>query len=94
MALAALAGDDARGRELAALLQHRLGGPASLAGHAVGNLMLCGLIEMQVGDTSRALDEVGELLGCAAGCCRWPTSRWTSWREVEASTPTTRSAGA
>jgi uncharacterized cofD-like protein len=64
MALAALAGDDARGRELAALLQHRLGGSGVLAGHPVGNLMLTGLTEMHGGDTARALDDLGELLGC------------------------------
>jgi uncharacterized cofD-like protein len=64
MALAALAGDSARGRELAALLQHRLGGTGVLAGHPVGNLMLTGLTELRDGDTTRALDELGELLGC------------------------------
>jgi uncharacterized cofD-like protein len=36
-----------------------------LAGHPVGNLMLTGLAEMHGGDTTRALDEIGELLGCA-----------------------------
>jgi uncharacterized cofD-like protein len=64
MALAALADDDARGRDLAALLQHRLGGTGVLAGHPVGNLMLTGLAEMHAGDTTRALDDLGELLGC------------------------------
>jgi uncharacterized cofD-like protein len=64
MALAALAGDGERGRELAALLQHRLGGSGALAGHPVGNLMLTGLTEMRGGDTTRALRELGELLGC------------------------------
>jgi uncharacterized cofD-like protein len=64
MALAALAGDDARARELTALLQHRLGGNGVLAGHPVGNLMLTGLTEMRGGDTARALEELGELLGC------------------------------
>jgi uncharacterized cofD-like protein len=63
MALAALAGDGEQGRELAALLQHRLGGTGVLAGHPVGNLMLTGLTEMHDGDTVRALDELGELLG-------------------------------
>ena len=65
MALAALAGDTPRGRELAALLQHRLGGTGVLAGHPVGNLMLTGLAEMHGGDTARALGDLGELLGCA-----------------------------
>jgi uncharacterized cofD-like protein len=64
MALAALADDSARGRELAALLQHRLGGTGVLAGHPVGNLMLTGLTEMHAGDTTRALDDLGTLLGC------------------------------
>jgi uncharacterized cofD-like protein len=64
MALAALAGDEERSQELAALLQHRLGGTGVLAGHPVGNLMLTGLAEMHDGDTVRALDEVAELLGC------------------------------
>jgi uncharacterized cofD-like protein len=64
MALAALADDGARGRDLAALLQHRLGGTGVLAGHPVGNLVLTGLAEMHAGDTTRALDDLGELLGC------------------------------
>jgi uncharacterized cofD-like protein len=64
MALAALAGPGERSRELAALLQHRLGGSGVLAGHPVGNLMLTGLAEMHEGDTVRALDEVAELLDC------------------------------
>ena len=64
MALAALAGDDVRGQELAALLQHRLGGSGVLAGHPVGNLMLTGLTEMHGGDTTRALDDLAGLLGC------------------------------
>jgi uncharacterized cofD-like protein len=64
MALAALAGEGERGRELAALLQHRLGGSGALAGHPVGNLMLTGLTEMHGGDTTRALADLGELLGC------------------------------
>jgi len=64
MALAALAGDGERPRELAALLQHRLGGTGALAGHPVGNLLLTGLAEMHDGDTVRALDEIGDLLAC------------------------------
>jgi uncharacterized cofD-like protein len=64
MALATLAGDSARGRELATLLQHRLGGTGVLAGHPVGNLMITGLTELHDGDTTRALDELGDLLGC------------------------------
>ena len=62
MALAALAGDGSRGQELAALLQHRLGGSGVLAGHSVGNLMLTGLFEMHGGDAVAALDALIELL--------------------------------
>jgi uncharacterized cofD-like protein len=64
MALAALAGPGARSQDLAALLQHRLGGTGVLAGHPVGNLMLTGLTEMHDGDTVRAIDEIAELLDC------------------------------
>src|SRR5690349_9258116 len=63
MALAALAGEGEREQELAALLQHRLGGTGGLAGHSVGNLLLTGLVELHGGDTVRALDELGALLG-------------------------------
>ena len=63
MALAALAGDGERDQTLAALLQHRFGGTGVLAGHPVGNLLLTGLAEMHGGDTVRALDELGALLG-------------------------------
>ena len=63
MALAALAGADAGSQELAALLQHRLGGSGALAGHPVGNLVLTGLTEMHDGDACRALARVGELIG-------------------------------
>jgi uncharacterized cofD-like protein len=64
MALAALADDGTRGRELAALLQHRLGGTGVLAGHPVGNLVLTGLTEMHGGDTVAALDALAEMIGC------------------------------
>ena len=79
MALAALTGDGDRGRELAALLQHRLGGTGVLAGHPVGNLVLTGLIEMHGGNTVTALDALGEMLGCYGRVCRWPTSRSIWW---------------
>jgi uncharacterized cofD-like protein len=65
MALTALAGEDARTRTVAELLQHRLGGSGVLAGHPVGNLVLTGLIEIHGGDTVRALDTLAELLGTA-----------------------------
>jgi len=64
MALAALAGDDARSQELARLVQHRLSGTGALAGHPVGNLMLTGLADLHAGDAVRALDELGAILGC------------------------------
>ena len=60
MALAALTVDG----ELAALLQHRLGGTGALAGHPVGNLVLTGLTEMHGGDTVAALDVLAGMLGC------------------------------
>jgi uncharacterized cofD-like protein len=58
MALSALAGDEA----WTALVQHRFGGSGALAGHAVGNLLLAGLMEV-LGDPVAALDRVGALLG-------------------------------
>jgi len=56
-ALAALA-DDGRA---ARLLQYRFGGTDALAGHPVGNLMLCGLMELH-DDPIAALDEAAALL--------------------------------
>jgi len=44
------------------LLQHRFGGNGALAGHAVGNLLLAGLLEV-TGDPVAALDEVAALVG-------------------------------
>jgi uncharacterized cofD-like protein len=55
MALAALAGEDERGRTWARLLQHRFGGTGALAGHPVGNIVLTGLAET-LGDPVAALD--------------------------------------
>jgi uncharacterized cofD-like protein len=62
MALAALAADDESGRRWGELVQHRFGGTGALAGHAVGNLLLAGLMEV-LGDPVAALDEVAALLG-------------------------------
>ncbi|MGQ0575890.1 MAG: gluconeogenesis factor YvcK family protein [Pseudonocardia sp.] len=62
MAMAALAADDATGARWSTLVQHRFGGTGALAGHAVGNLLLAGLMET-LGDPVAALDEVGALLG-------------------------------
>ncbi|MFI6332685.1 uridine diphosphate-N-acetylglucosamine-binding protein YvcK [Micromonospora chersina] len=68
-ALVALAGDHPATRRSAALFQHRFaaagtgGGAAdSLAGHAVGNLLLHGLTEL-LGDPVVALDHAGAMLG-------------------------------
>jgi uncharacterized cofD-like protein len=62
MALAALAAEDDGGRRWSLLVQHRFGGTGALAGHAVGNLLLAGLMEV-LGDPVAALDEVAALLG-------------------------------
>ena len=61
-ALAALAetGDD--GRLWAQLFEHRFGGNGALAGHAVGNLLLTGLLDV-LGDPVAVLDRACELLG-------------------------------
>ncbi|MFE9694002.1 uridine diphosphate-N-acetylglucosamine-binding protein YvcK [Micromonospora sp. NPDC005806] len=77
-ALVALAGDHPATRRSAALFQHRFtlasdpgeavgltgvrGGGDSLAGHAVGNLVLSGLTEL-LGDPVAALDHAGAMLG-------------------------------
>ncbi|MEH0842302.1 uridine diphosphate-N-acetylglucosamine-binding protein YvcK [Micromonospora sp. CPCC 205711] len=63
-ALVALAGDHPATRRSAGLFQHRFTGDAGdgLAGHAVGNLVLCGLIE-QLGDPVAALEHAGAMLG-------------------------------
>ena len=63
MALSALAADDERGRFWADLVQHRFGGSGALAGHAVGNLLLAGLLEV-TDDPVATLDTVAGLLGC------------------------------
>jgi uncharacterized cofD-like protein len=63
MALAALAGETAETRRMAALLQHRFGGTGVLAGHPVGNLVLTGLTELHSGDAVSALDDLCRLLG-------------------------------
>ncbi|GAB3154100.1 uridine diphosphate-N-acetylglucosamine-binding protein YvcK [Micromonospora sonneratiae] len=68
-ALVALAGDHPATRLSANLLQHRFSagrpggaGADSLAGHAVGNLLLCGLMEL-LGDPVAALDHAAAMLG-------------------------------
>ncbi|WP_370659520.1 gluconeogenesis factor YvcK family protein [Corynebacterium pseudokroppenstedtii] len=61
MALAALAADDPEGRLWESVLQHRFGGRGALAGHAVGNLIIQGLIDV-MGDEVEALAEVAKLM--------------------------------
>ena len=63
-ALAALADDDPAAQRTAALLQHRfatVGDPDPLAGHAVGNLLLLGLMEL-LDDPVDALDHAAALV--------------------------------
>ncbi|HEX8343487.1 MAG TPA: uridine diphosphate-N-acetylglucosamine-binding protein YvcK [Actinoplanes sp.] len=64
-ALAALAADEPGARRTAALLQHRfsaIGDPDPLAGHAVGNLLLLGLMEL-LGDPVAALEHAAGMVG-------------------------------
>ncbi|HKS98126.1 MAG TPA: uridine diphosphate-N-acetylglucosamine-binding protein YvcK [Rugosimonospora sp.] len=60
-ALAALASEDPFTGDTARLFQHRFTGTGELAGHPVGNVVLCGLMEM-LGDPVAALDHAGALL--------------------------------
>jgi uncharacterized cofD-like protein len=66
-ALAALADDDATAQRTAQLLQHRFaavgdGDPDPLSGHAVGNLLLLGLMEL-LGDPVVALQHAERMVG-------------------------------
>ncbi|GAB3010027.1 gluconeogenesis factor YvcK family protein [Saccharothrix stipae] len=61
-AMVALAGGDSSSALWATLFQHRFGGTGALAGHAVGNLVLAGLLE-QLGDPVAVLEAAGRLLG-------------------------------
>ena len=61
MALAALAADNGAAGRWRELFQHRFGGTGALAGHAVGNLVMAGLLEV-LGDPVAMLDEVCALL--------------------------------
>jgi uncharacterized cofD-like protein len=58
-ALAALADDS----DTAELYQHRFAGVDDLAGHPVGNVVLCGLMEL-AGDPVVALDRAAAMLRC------------------------------
>ncbi|GAA1788372.1 uridine diphosphate-N-acetylglucosamine-binding protein YvcK [Planosporangium flavigriseum] len=63
-ALVALADVDEPARDLSAgLFQYRFDGDGDLSGHAVGNLLLHGLMEM-LGDSVAALDHAAGMLGC------------------------------
>nr|BFE49702.1 hypothetical protein GCM10017745_31290 [Saccharothrix mutabilis subsp. capreolus] len=61
-AMVALADTEGSGALWAELFQHRFGGTGALAGHAIGNLVLAGLLE-QLGDPVAVLAEAGKLLG-------------------------------
>ncbi|GLZ36923.1 uridine diphosphate-N-acetylglucosamine-binding protein YvcK [Actinokineospora sp. NBRC 105648] len=58
-ALTALAGEAGPWRSV---FEHRFGGTGALAGHAIGNLVLAGLLEV-LGDPVEALAEAARLLG-------------------------------
>ena len=65
MALGALAGQEGPGPENTLwqrLFEHRFGGHGALAGHAVGNLVLAGLLEI-LDDPVAALDQACHVLG-------------------------------
>jgi uncharacterized cofD-like protein len=62
MALTALAAEDGNGGRWRQVFAHRFGGTGALAGHAVGNLVMAGLLEV-LGDPVAMLDEVCQLLG-------------------------------
>lgn len=63
-ALSALAADDPLAIHTAELFQHRFSGSDPLAGHPVGNLILCGLMELYA-DPVAALDHAAALLRSA-----------------------------
>ncbi|MER7014193.1 uridine diphosphate-N-acetylglucosamine-binding protein YvcK [Saccharopolyspora sp. NPDC000359] len=61
-ALAALSDGDPDGKLWSTVFEHRFGGSGALAGHAVGNLVLAGLLEV-LGDPVQVLDHACRLLG-------------------------------
>ena len=61
MALAALCADTEWGHQWRDVLQHRFAGSGPLAGHALGNLLICALWELHE-DPVAGLDLVGRLL--------------------------------
>ncbi|MDQ1632807.1 MAG: hypothetical protein QOG60_987 [Frankiaceae bacterium] len=64
MALATLAADDVESAGWADVLQHRFTGYGSLGGHAVGNLLLAGLVD-RLKDPVAALDAAARLVHAA-----------------------------
>jgi uncharacterized cofD-like protein len=83
-ALAALAGADDLSGRTARLFQHRFAGDDPLGGHAVGNLLLCGLMEMY-GDPVLALDHAAALVRAAGRVL--PMSRTPVSIEADISDP-------
>ncbi|MGW1676275.1 gluconeogenesis factor YvcK family protein [Saccharopolyspora sp. NPDC002376] len=61
-ALAALSDSDPDGQLWSTVFEHRFGGSGALAGHAVGNLVLAGLLEV-LDDPVQVLDQACRLLG-------------------------------
>jgi uncharacterized cofD-like protein len=61
MALAALCSDDQWGRGWAEVMQHRFSGDGELGGHALGNLLMMALWDMD-GDAVEGIRQVGNLL--------------------------------
>ncbi|GAA2345110.1 uridine diphosphate-N-acetylglucosamine-binding protein YvcK [Saccharopolyspora halophila] len=61
-ALAALSDSDSDSRLWTTVFEHRFGGSGALAGHAVGNLLMAGLLEV-LGDPVEVLDHTCRLLG-------------------------------
>jgi uncharacterized cofD-like protein len=84
-ALAALADDaDPAASQTAALLQHRFAGSDPLTGHPVGNLMLCGLMEL-LGGPVQAVDHVAALVKANGRVL--PMSYDPVWIEADVSGP-------
>ncbi|GAA1034177.1 uridine diphosphate-N-acetylglucosamine-binding protein YvcK [Virgisporangium ochraceum] len=82
-ALAALADEnDPAAGQTVALLQHRFAGSDPLTGHPVGNLMLCGLMEL-LGDPVQAIDHVAAMVGATGRVL--PMSCDPVWIEADVS---------
>jgi uncharacterized cofD-like protein len=84
-ALAALADEaDPAAGQTAALLQHRFAGSDPLTGHPVGNLMLCGLMEL-LGDPVLAIDHVAAMVRASGRVL--PMSCNPVWLEADITGP-------